>query len=152
MKTFTFNRPLTALFLLPVVFLLTLEIQGLIKDFSIGVLILTLFTLLFLAPFIWMSFFRRLKIGPEKAEWITPRKHFKMPLEEVNHFGIIKFRSFRFIFFSTRDEQPFQRQDDHVISSEDTFVIQYRGKAWKLVREYIKAKRPELEQSTLTRR
>ncbi len=120
-------------------------IYGLTQEVKIAVVIVIAITLLFTSLIVFMSFLRRIRIDEEKVEWITPRVRREIQISEVRHFGIIKYRSFRFIFLSRSEERPYQDKGAKVIPSEDTFVLQYRRGAWTNIREVLRKRHPDLK-------
>lgn len=149
-KQYTFNRPVFALLLLPLVLMMSMLIYGLVQEINLLVIVMVIVTLLFIGPIIFMSFLRKVRIDDEKAEWITPKVRRTIPFTEVKHFGVIKYRSFRFIFLSKADELPYQEIGTKVVPTEDTFLLQYRGGAWKMIRELLRKRQPDLKPHNLT--
>lgn len=149
-KQYTFNRPVFALLLLPLVFMMSMLIYGLVQEINLLVIVMVIVTLLFIGPIIFMSFLRKVRIDDEKAEWITPKVRRTIPFAEVKHFGVIKYRSFRFIFLSKADELPYQEAGTKIVPTEDTFLLQYRGGAWKMIRELLRQRHPDLKPHNLT--
>ena len=145
MRSYTFNRPITGLIMLPLLFLLVMLLVGLSRDFSVMVLVLTIISLGLLIPILYLGFFRRLRLGAEKAEWRSPGTNWQLPLEEVRYFGTVKYRMFRFIFLSRENEAPFKDPSKAPVSSEDTFVIQFRDKAWDDLRTHLGKIQPHLK-------
>ena len=144
-KQYTFNRPVFALLLLPLIFMMVMLIYGLVREINLLVVVLVLITLLFMVPIVFLSFMRRVRIDEEKAEWITPNTRRSIPISEIKHFGVMKYRSFRFIFLSRAEELPYQEAGARVIPDEDTFLLQYRGGAWKVIRELLRERHPDLK-------
>ncbi len=149
-KWYTFNRPVFVLILLPLLFLMVMLIYGLSLEFNIMVILVILISLLFVSLIVYMSFLRRVRIDQEKAEWITPKVRWTFPLSEVRHFGVIKYRSFRFIFLSRSEELPYQGNGTKIVPSEDTFILQYRLGAWKFIRELLRERHPDLKPQNFT--
>lgn len=149
-KQYTFNRPVFVLLLIPLLFLMVMLIYGLTRELNIMVIVVILITLLFISPIVFMSFLRRVRIDEEKAEWITPKVRRTIPFAEIRHFGVVKYRSFRFIFLSRSDELPFQEKGNKIVPTEDTFLLQYRKGAWKLIRELIRKRHPDLKPHNFT--
>ena len=152
MGSYTFNKPVTALFTLPLAALMALLVIGMTREFNLVVLLLLLFTILLLVPILYWSFLRRLRFGEDKAHWKTPSVAWDMSLEDVKHYGIIKYRMFRFIFMSKGEEVPFGDPAKPVISTEDTFLIQYRKRAWNEFFGKMQKLKPDLKPLELIRR
>lgn len=150
-KLYTFNRPLAALWLLPLAFLSTMLLYGIFTELNVIAILMVLVSLFIFGLLLYFGFLRRLRIGEEKAEWITPKQRHQMDFEEVKHFGIIKYRSFRFIFFSRLEEQPFSEPGSPVAAGEDTFLIQYRPAAWQLLKSTIQRHHQHLKPLDLKR-
>jgi len=148
-KQYTFNRPIFALILVPLLLMMAMLLYGVVKEINFLVVLMLLVTLLFMAPIIYLSFLRRLKIDADQAEWITPSFRRSIPLEEIKHFGVIKYRSFRFIFVSRAEEVPFKGPNPKVAPDENTFLVQYRKGAWNFVKEKIHAHHPDLKPHNL---
>lgn len=144
-KTFTFNRLGVLFFLLPLAVILVFLVLGFIREQNIFVLVMIIVTLVMLVPFVWLSFLRRLTLTKEKAIWKTPKTHYEINLAEVNHYGIIKFRSFRFIYLSKSEEPPFEKDDSHIVTDENTFVIQFRKSAYYFLEDRIHEVKPDLQ-------
>ncbi len=153
-KLYTFNRPVFALVLLPMALFLVMLVSGLFQEVEafamVMVVLVVLITLLFMGLIISMSFLRRVKIDPQKAEWITLKTKRELPFSEIKHFGVIKYRSFRFIFLSRSDELPFKKHGSKVVPDEDNFLLQYRKGAWKTIREFIRSQHPDLKPENFT--
>lgn len=144
-RAFTFNRPTVALYVLPMLALLIFLILGLLREFNFFVLVMILVSIAILVPVFWLSFLRKLVVSDEKVEWHTPKKHFVIPMNEVTHYGIVKFRSFRFIYVSKLAEPPFASEESRVVSDENTFVIQFRRSAYYFLEGKIHKVLPNLE-------
>jgi hypothetical protein len=63
----------------------------------------------------------------------------------------VKFRSFRFIYLSSAESQPFEDPAQPVVADAHTFLVQYRPKAWALVSNSIAALHPDLKPNSFTR-
>lgn len=150
-KLYTFNRPVVALVLLPLVLLTVMLLYGIMQEFNFIVIVMSLVSFLFLVPILYLAFMRRLRVGEESAEWITPKVRHSMAYADVRHFGIIKYRSFRFIFFSKSEEQPFADPSKPIVPGEDTFMIQFRPSAWQQLKGLIQQHRQGLEPLDLKR-
>jgi hypothetical protein len=150
-RTYRFNRPVSLLFLTPMLLLIVMLTVGLLREFSVLPFVLTLFSFGILAMVVYFSLLRSLTIGPEGLKWKAPRSEMNMNWEELKHFGIVKYRSFRFLYFSRNIEKPFEAAQARIVTSEETFVLQYREKAWKQVQEFLKEKRPDLEATFMER-
>ena len=148
---YTFNRPVVALWLLPLVLLTVMLLYGIMQEFNVIVIVMSLVSFLFLVPILYLAFMRRLKVGEESAEWITPKVRHSIAYSEVRHFGIIKYRSFRFIFFSRSEEAPFADPSKPIVPGEDTFLIQYRPSAWQQIKALIQNHSKDLEPLNLKR-
>ncbi len=144
-KTFTFNRPWTLVFLLPLAFLIFMLFQGLSNEFSFFVLVMVIATTCLLFLFALMSVMRRITIGAGKVIWKTPFTKREFDLKEIESFGIVKFRKFRFIYFSKLENPPYDKHDTAVVSNEETVVLQFRQSAWSHVVEVMKASKPDLK-------
>lgn len=144
-RTYRFNRPVSLLFLAPMVLLIVMLTSGLIREFSVLPFVLVLFSLGIVGMVVYFSLLRSLRIGPEGLKWKSPGSEMKMDWNELKHYGIVKYRSFRFLYFSRAEALPFEQAQARVVTSEDTFVLQYRVKAWNQVKALLKEKRPELE-------
>lgn len=158
MQRFTFNRPITLLFATPLLILSGMFGYGLSVEFRISLVLMLLFTTLVLGLVIYFTVLRKLQIDADKAIWSTPAKRFEMELAQVKHLGIVKFRSFRFIYFSKSEIDHIETVDaqdvegkSSIVTSEETFVIQFRPKAWETIRKFILAKHPDLQPKSLTR-
>lgn len=150
-RTYRFNRPVSLLFLAPMVLLIVMLSAGLLREFSVLPFVLVLFSLAIVGSVIYFSLMRSLTIGPEQLKWKSPGSEMQMDWDELKHFGIVKYRSFRFLYFSRSIEKPFEQAQARVVTTEDTFVLQYREKAWNQVKTLVKEKRPELEATYMER-
>jgi hypothetical protein len=151
MRTFSFNRPLTLLFALPMLLLVTMFVWGLTVEFRVGLLVMLLVTGSMVLLLFYMTLLRRLRIGSEKAVWSTPMKRYEMRIAELRHFGIVKFRRFRFIYLSRAENVPFQEEGQPVVSDPDTFLIQYRPGAWTFLQGLVKGAHPHLQPESFSR-
>ncbi|MEM7036249.1 MAG: hypothetical protein AAF570_04655 [Bacteroidota bacterium] len=152
MGSYTFNKPVTALFVLPLIALMALLIYGISREFNVVVLLLFMFTLLLLLPILYLSFLRRLRFSEASAHWKTPSVAWDMDLGDVQHYGIIKYRMFRFIFMSKVADIPFEDPSKPVVSTEDTFLVQYRKSAWNEFYGKMQKLKPDLKPLELIRR
>ena len=150
-KLYTFNRPLVALWLLPLALLTVMLLYGIMQEFNVIVIVMSLVSFLFLVPIIYLAFLRRLKVGEEQAEWITPKVRHTMPYTEVKHFGIVKYRSFRFIFLARTEEEPFTDPSKPIVPGADIFLIQFRPAAWKHLKDLVQRHREGLQPLDLKR-
>lgn len=151
MQRFTFNRPITLLFSVPMLFVMVMCAYGLTFEFRVGLVLMLLASGTVVGVLFYVGFLRKMEIGEGRAIWSTPKKRYEMALAEVRHFGIVKYRSFKFIYISQAEELPFQLPEQHVVADAKTFVIQYRPKAWELVRASVHAIHPDLQPGSLTR-
>lgn len=151
-RTYTFNRPLAALFLVPLLLLCTMLFLGLLRQFSFMVALTLVITLAFSGWIVWHSLLRRLRIAPEKATWLAPGTKREMALADVRHFGLVKYRSFRFIYFSDSENDPFSDPEAPIVPGPHTFVFQFRPAAWQLVQEWIRSAHPDLQPSQRQRK
>lgn len=148
-KQYTFNKPIFALILVPLLLMMAMLLYGVFQEINFLVILMLLVTLLFMAPIVYLSFLRRLKIDTDTAEWITPNLKRSFPLSEIKHFGVIKYRSFRFIFVSRADEVPFEGPNPKVAPDENTFLVQYRKGAWSFIKEKVRNHHPDLKPHNL---
>lgn len=144
-RTFTFNKPIVFLYMAPMLALVVFLTIGLVREFNFFVLFMILVSLGLLTVVFWLSFLRRMVVSGDQVEWITPQKHFTLKLSEVNHYGIVKFRNFRFIYVSKMVEPPFESPESRVISNENTFIIQFRRKAYYYLESQLHRVNPSLE-------
>jgi len=151
MRTFTFNRPIILLFLLPMLVLVTMFCWGLTVEFRLSLLVMLIVTAFLTGLLFYFSLLRRLKLDPQKAIWVTPMQRLEIPLEEIQHYGIIRFRRFKFAYLSRAAEAPFQNPEAPVVSDKDTFIIQFRPKAWSFMQGLIKKRHSSLEPETFVR-
>lgn len=151
-RTYTFNRPITLLFSLPLLLLLVMLFYGIFREFNFLVLFLLLVTLLFYLPVIYLGFFRRLRVESQQASWITPRSRHTIALDEVRHYGIIKYRAFRFIYLSRAESAPFKDPEARLVANPDTFLIQYRPGAWQVIEGLLRELHPQLSPDNFQRR
>lgn len=151
MQTFTFNRPITLIFSVSLVLIMLMCVYGLTVEFRLSLVVMLLVTGGVVSMLLYLGFLRRLKIGKDHATWITPKRRFEMALSDVRYFGVVKFRSFRFIYFSKAETQPFEDPQSPVVPDEDTFLIQYRHKAWSAVSQSIGRIHPTLKPQSITR-
>ncbi|MBL0018094.1 MAG: hypothetical protein IPP17_17070 [Bacteroidetes bacterium] len=151
MRSFTFNRPIILLFLLPMMVLVTMFCWGLTVEFRLSLLIMLLVTASLTGLLFYYSLLRRLKLGEGKAVWTTPMLRREIQLQEIRHYGVVKFRRFKFAYLSRATEVPFQNPEAPVVSDEDTFIIQYRPGAWQYMQGLIKALHPSLEPESFVR-
>jgi hypothetical protein len=150
-RTYRFNRPISLLFLLPMVLLIAMLTAGLLREFSVLAFVLVLFSLGIVAMVLYFSLLRSLSIGPEGLRWKAPGSRMEMNWGELKHYGIVKYRSFRFIYLSRSEELPFEQAQARVVTSENTFVLQYRARAWNQVKGLVKEKCPGLEPAFMER-
>jgi hypothetical protein len=151
MRSFTFNRPVILLLLLPMLVLVTMFGWGLTVEFRISLLVMLIFTSALTGLLFYFSLLRRLKLGEGKAIWTTPMLQREIPLSEVRHYGVVQFRRFKFAYLSRAAEVPFQNPEAPVVSDLDTFIIQYRPGAWKFMQGLIKTLHPSLEPESFIR-
>lgn len=151
-KVYTFNRPIVGLILVPLLFLTLILFYGVFQEFNFLVVLLTLVSLLFLMPIIYLAFFRRLRIEEEAATWVTPRLKRDIPWAEVRHYGVIKYRSFRFMFLSREEVLPFQDPTKPVVSDKNTFLVQFRRKGWQELKNQVQQHSPELKPTNIVRK
>lgn len=151
MRTYTFNRPITLLFCLPLAVLVTMFVWGLTVEFRVSLLIMLFVTFGLLSMLVYYSVLRRLRLGAGKATWITPLDRREIPLSELRHFGIVKFRKFRFAYLSRAEQVPFTDPASPLTSDQDTFIIQYRPKAWKFIESLMKTLHPDLKPESFSR-
>ena len=148
---YRFNRPVSLLFLLPMLILLGMLVAGLVREFSALPLLLALFTFAVLCSVIFFGVLRSLEVGPEELVWRAPGKVRRFKVDEIKHYGIVKYRSFRFIYLSRMETPPFEKADTRIVSTDDTFVIQYRAGAWKHVSELIQINNSSLKAESIVR-
>lgn len=151
-RTYTFNRPVALLLALPLLALLTLLVAGLVNEFNFIALLMGLFTLGVLSLIVVLGFFRRVRIAPEGAHWLGVRQRWVLPRGEIRHFGVMKYRSFRFIYLSTAEETPFTDPEARVAADPQTVLFQYRKGAWDYVLAWVRTTHPQLPQKDLERR
>lgn len=144
-KTFTFNRPWTLVFLLPMAFLIFMLVQGLMNEFSFFVLVMVIATTSLFLLFAVLSVMRRITIGNGKVTWKTPFVKREFELDKIQSFGIVKFRKFRFIYFTRLENPPYGKHDTAVVSNEDTVVLQFRQSAWQQTVAVMEAANPGLK-------
>jgi hypothetical protein len=132
--------------------LVTMIGWGLLVEFHISLLLMFLVTLGILLLLVYFSLLRRLKIGEGRVIWVTPMSRYEIPMHELRHFGIVEFRRFRFAYLSRAEEVPFRDPSAPVISDKDTFVIQFRPKAWNLIETLVKIHHPDLYPKSFSRR
>lgn len=138
-KTFSFNHPWALLLILPLLVLLVMLVTGLKVEFNGMAMFALLFTLILLLPILYLGFFRWVRFHASKVEWITPRKRWAFDKKDVRHFGIVKYRAFKFIYLSTAQDAPFAGEDARVTPGPETIVLQYRKNAWRHVEEWLKS-------------
>ena len=124
-------------------FFLTISFWEEPNFFVFILLAVTLFLMLF--PGIYASYIRRLVITEAYAELARIGKRERILLRDIRQFGIVKYRSFNFIYVSKLGHFPFPDPEAPVISSADTFVIQYRKGPWKYISSWIHTKHPEMQ-------
>jgi hypothetical protein len=151
-RTYTFNRPVALLLALPLLALLGLLVVGLANEFNFLALVMGLFTLATLLVIVVMGFSRRVRITPEGVHWLALRQRWTLPRGEIRHFGVLKYRSFRFIYLSTAVETPFVDPESPVSADAQTVFFQYRKGAWDYVLAWVRATHPRLQQEDLVRR
>lgn len=151
MRTFSFNRPVTLLFSLPLVVLMAMFVSGLTVEFRVMELVMLMVTAGLVGLLVYLGLFRRLRVGEGKAMWITPRRHYEFPLSELKHYGIIKFRMFRFAYLSRAEQAPFRDPGSAMVSDADTFLIQYRPGAWNYLQKVIHPLHPHLKPESFSR-
>jgi hypothetical protein len=151
MQRFTFNRPITLLFSVPLLLLIFMFGYGLSVEFRLSLVFMLLLSATVVGLLFYLGMLRRMEIGADKAIWTTPNKRFEMAMADVKHFGIVKFRSFRFIYLSRSVENPFGNPNNPVVTDENTFMVQFRPAAWNAIEAAIVAIHPNLKPSSLTR-
>lgn len=151
MQRFTFNRPITLLFSMPLLILMAMFTYGLTVEFRVSLVIMLLLSATVVGILFYLSMLRSLTIGEGKAIWATPSKRYEMALADVKHFGVVKFRSFRFIYFSKREEDPFENPGNPVVSDEDTFLVQFRPAAWTVIETAIHSLQPKIKSRSYSR-
>jgi hypothetical protein len=148
-RTFTFNRPIAALLLLPLLLLFGFSILSLVMEFGWGRLVATLLTGLFFTGLAWLSMMRRLTLGPEGAVWRTPGNRVELKYAEVKGWGKVRYRNFHFLYLTRLEGNPFAEQP--VGTTADTLVIQLRPSAWEMLSERMKATQPDLAPKELAK-
>jgi len=151
-KVYTFNRPIVALVLVPLLFLTIMLLYGVVQEFNVIVIVLTLVSLLFLLPILFLAFLRRLRIEDSQVVWITPKTRKEIAWEEVQNYGIIKYRSFRFMFVCRLETPPFADPSKPVVSDDDTFIVQFRRGGWNRIKAKVQSQHPGLKPSNLVRK
>lgn len=144
-RTFTFNRPWTVVFLLPLVLLMVMFFAGLLNEFSFFVLLMILVTSSVMLLVLYLSLLRRIKIGEGIVVWKTPFVSREYSLSEIKTFGIVKFRRFRFIYLSKLETPPFGKSETPAVTTEDTVVLQFRQSAWTHVLAAMEIAKPGLK-------
>ena len=125
---------------------------GLFQEINFVVILLTLVSLLFLSPILYLAFFRRMRVEADRAVWLTPRVRRELPWREIKYYGVIKYRSFRFMFISRAADIPFQDPQKPVISDEDTFLVQFRRKGWERLKARVHDSNPQLKPINIVRK
>jgi hypothetical protein len=151
-RTYTFNRPVALLLALPLLLLLGLLLIGLSKELNIIAIIMALLTIGMITVITLMGFARRVRISPEGAHWLGIRQRWTLPRGEIRHFGILKYRSFRFIYLSTAEKAPFTDPEAGVSADSQTVFFQYRKGAWDYVLLWVRSVHPQLPQADVQRR
>jgi hypothetical protein len=151
MRTFTFNRPITMLFALPLLVLVSMFAYGLTEEFHLSVLLMLIVTTALVVLLVYYSLLRKLSVGEVKAIWRTPANRWEIPMVDLRHYGIVKFRRFRFAYLSRAEQAPFEDPAAPIVSDENTFVIQYRAGAWKYLEGLVKKLHPHLQPQSITR-
>ncbi|MFN8393621.1 MAG: hypothetical protein U0176_03005 [Bacteroidia bacterium] len=151
MRSFTFNHPAYLLFTLPLMVLVTMFVWGLTVEFRVSLLFMLLATLSLVGLLVYFSLFRRMRIGSKSVEWVTPFKRHQMSLDELKHFGVVKFRRFRFAYVSKAEEDPFADPQAPVVSDENTFVVQYRKSVWEALQSLMRNHHPAVQPQSITR-
>lgn len=130
-RTYTFNGPLAGLLYLLIGSFTAVLILSWLAEHTISGMILILVNLFLLFAGLLTSYYRRLSLSETEAVFWSLRGRRTIAMSEVKHFGIVKYRSFRFMFLSRAAEKPFTDPDQPVVSSDDTFVIQFRSRPWE---------------------
>ena len=151
-KVYTFNRPWVALVLLPLVLLTALLLYGVFQELNVMVIVMSVVSLLFLLPVVYVSFLRRMRLSEEQVEWKTPRAHHSIFWTEIKSYGVVRYRSFRFMYVSRLPEVPFKAPNQPVVSTEDTFVIQFRRPGWTFLKKLVQRQHPDLEPENFSRK
>lgn len=147
-KTYTFNHPFAAALMIPLVVLGVMLVGGLMREFNVMALVVLIFNIFLMATVVGFGFMRRIRFKGDLVEWKTLRLSREMKNSEVKHYGIVKYRAFRFIYLSRTQESPFNPDSPNVSPTPDTFVFQYRKSGWKTVQQWMEgigqAKREDL--------
>ena len=151
MKSYTFNRPIALLFALPLLLLIAMFAYGLTVEFRVSLLLMLLLSATVVVLLFYLGMLRRMEIGNGKAVWKTPSKRYEMNLSEVRFFGVVKFRSFRFMYLSRCEEHPFEDAAKPFAVDENTFFVQYRQEAWQQVCADLALLHPTLKPTSITR-
>ncbi len=151
MKSYTFNRPIALLFALPLLLLILMFGYGLSVEFRLSLLLMLLLSATVVCLLFYLGMLRRLEIDKEKAVWKTPSKRYEMNLSEVKFFGVVKFRSFRFMYFSRADEHPFEDATKPFTVDENTFFVQFRPEGWQQICADLAILHPTLKPDSITR-
>lgn len=149
--TYTFNRPVALLLAVPLLALLTMMVLSLVKEFNLVATLMAMVTVAVLVAIVLLGFGRRVRIAPEGAHWLGIRSRWTLPRRDIRHFGVLKYRSFRFIYLSTAEAPPFMDPASPVVADAETVLFQYRPGAWTQVQAWIRATHPTLAQEDLQR-
>lgn len=136
-KTYTFNHPLAALLMIPLVVLGVMLVGGLAREFNLMALVVLVFNVFLMLALIGYGFARRLRFQGQTAYWKTLRRTLSMDNSEVRHYGIVKYRAFRFIYLSKSESLPFDPDSPNISPTEDTFVFQFRKSGWATVTKWM---------------
>lgn len=151
MRSFTFNHPAYLLLLLPLLVLVTMFVWGLTVEFRLSLLFMLLATMTLVGLLVYFSLMRRMRIGKLAIEWVTPFQKRQIALDELRHYGVVKFRRFRFAYVSKALEAPFTDPAAPVVSDENTFVVQYRKSVWAALESLMRNHHPAVQPQSLTR-
>jgi hypothetical protein len=144
-RTFTFNGPLAAILYAVILAFTVFLIIAFRHEPNVFLLFLIGVNSLIAIAGILTSYFRRLRISAKQAVFRGLRVKYQINLNEVKHYGIVRYRSFKFIYLSTHELRPFTQPEEAVVSSEGTLVIQFRQKPWAWIQSCIKEACPGLE-------
>ena len=136
-RTYTFNHPWALLLTLPLLLLATLLVGGLALEFNLLGVVVLLFTVAMLVPIVVMGFLRRVKFDAQAVHWISLKGRRQLARTEIKHFGVVKYRAFKFIYLSVAAEDPFKEVDARVEPSAETVLFQFRRGGWEYVQEWV---------------
>ena len=139
-RSYTFNHPLAALLMVPLILIEVLLAIGLGNEFNFVAALMLVITAMLILVIAGYGFFRTIRISHHDVQLSGLSKKITLSKQEIKRFGVVKYRAFRFIYVSKSDSGPFNPEQPNISPTPETIVFQYRKGAWDNLNKWFEGK------------